>query len=120
MAHFAELDAANTVLRVVVISNDEILNEGLEDEAMGIQRCKELFGATTNWKQTSYNANIRKNYAGTGYLYDSDRDAFIAPQPFASWSLDETVCQWQPPKPFPTDGRVYTWNESLLRWTVAS
>ena len=118
MAHFAELDPAGVVLRVVVISNDEIIDGGIECEAKGIERCRELFGANTNWKQTSYNSSFRKNYAGAGYSYDSERDAFIAPQPFASWHLDESTCQWQPPKPMPSDGRAYTWNESLLRWVV--
>jgi hypothetical protein len=118
MAHFAQLDAANTVLRVVVIANDEISDpEGHECEAKGIERCHELFGADTTWKQTSYHASFRKNYAGIGYSYDPDLDAFIAPQPYPSWTLDPETCQWQAPKPMPTDGKAYNWNESLMRWT---
>lgn len=120
MAHFAELDATGTVLRVVVISNDEIVDDGIECETKGIERCKELFGVNTTWRQTSYNCNMRKNYASAGYLYDSERDAFIAPRPFASWYLDEDTCQWQPPKPIPSDGKPYTWNEGLLRWVATS
>jgi len=119
MAHFAELDPAGVVLRVVVIDNDAIKDDaGNESEALGIAVCHQLFGINTDWKQTSYNSSFRKNYAGAGYSYDSERDAFIAPQPFASWHLDESTCQWQPPKPMPSDGRAYTWNESLLRWVV--
>ncbi len=116
MAHFAELDATNTVLRVVVISNDEIFDGNIECEAKGIKRCQELFGANTNWKQTSYNCNMRKNYAGVGYYYDAERDAFIAPKPFPSWHLNEDTCQWVAPKAMPADDRVYAWDESLLRW----
>jgi len=119
MAHFAELDQAGIVLRVVTIDNNAIKDSaGRESEALGIIFCQQLFGANTIWKQTSYNGNFRKNYAGQNYHYSADHDAFIAPQPFASWHLDESTCQWQPPKPMPTDGRAYTWNESLLRWVV--
>jgi len=116
MAHFAELDTDNTVLRVVVIANQEILEDGAECETKGIARCQELFGADTTWAQTSYHANMRKNYAGTSYTYDSERDAFIPPQPFPSWTLDESTCQWVAPKPMPPDSKPYTWNEGLLRW----
>ena len=115
MAHFAELDASNIVLRVVVVSNDDI---STEDD--GIVLCRELFGVDTNWKQTSYNANFRKNFAGTGYSYDAALDAFIPPQPYPSWALDTDTCQWVAPKPMPVDGRPYTWNEGLLRWVALS
>ena len=116
MAHFAELNSAGVVLRVVVISNDELLDDGVECESKGVARCQKLFGTDTIWKQTSYNANMRKNYAGIGYTYNAARDAFIAPQPYKSWVLDEATCQWQAPKQMPNDGRPYTWNEGLLRW----
>ena len=121
MAHFAQLDAAKTVLRVVVIANDEIIDDaGKESEAKGIERCHELFGDGTTWKQTSYHASFRKNYAGIGYSYDPGLDAFIAPQPYPSWTLDSESCQWQAPKPMPTDGKAYTWSESLLHWVALS
>ena len=87
MAHFAELDQTNIVLRVIVVPN--------EHEADGENWCNNLLGGS--WKQTSYNATIRKNYAGIGYTYDSARDAFIPPQPHPSWTLDTETCQWAPP-----------------------
>jgi hypothetical protein len=100
MAHFAELDANNTVLRVIVVGNDMILNEqGQESEAIGIAFCQSLFGADTIWMQTSYNGNIRKNYAGMGFTYDTQRNAFIAPMPAGGgWILDEETCQWRNPE----------------------
>lgn len=97
MAHFAELDANNTVLRVIVVGNDMILDEQCqESEAVGVTFCQSLFGADTRWVQTSYNGNFRKNYAGIGYTYDADRDAFIAPKPEGEGVvLDEATCQWR-------------------------
>lgn len=115
MAHFAEIDSDNKVLRVIVVHNNELLDEnGKEYEAKGIAFCASLFGGT--WIQTSYNANFRKNYAGTGFTYDAQRDAFIAPQPFPSWTLDEATCSWKPPVPRPSDGKPYRWNEASLSW----
>ena len=93
MAHFAELDNQNTVLRVIVVHNNELLDNGVESEAKGIAFCKTLFGG--NWKQTSYNGTIRKNYAGIGFTYDPVRDAFIPPKPGDNWVLDEATCQWE-------------------------
>jgi hypothetical protein len=117
MAHFAELDANNIVLRVIAVNNSDILDEhGDESETVGIDFCKSLFGAETIWRQTSYNATFRKNYAGIGYRYDAALNAFIAPQPYPSWNLNTTTCQWEAPKPYPTDGNAYGWNEGLLRW----
>lgn len=100
MAHFAELDANNIVLRVIVVSNDMLLDEqGQESEAVGIAFCHSLFGADTNWIQTSYNGSFRKNYAGIDYTYDLTRNAFIAPQPEGDgWILDEETCQWRNPE----------------------
>ena len=97
MAHFAELDANNIVLRVIVVGNDMIFDsQGQESEQVGIAFCKSLFGENTRWIQTSYNNNIRKNYAGIDYIYDQTRDAFIAPQPDGEgWLLDETTCRWR-------------------------
>ena len=117
MAHFAELDANNIVLRVIAVNNSDILDQyGYESENIGIAFCRSLLGAETIWRQTSYNATFRKNYAGIGYRYDAALNAFIAPQPYPSWSLNTTPCQWEAPKPYPTDGKVYAWNEGLLRW----
>lgn len=115
MAHFAQLDENNVVLQVIVVHNNDCLDgAGNESEAVGVAFCQSLLGG--NWKQTSYNGNIRKNYAGIGYTYDAGRDAFIAPKPFASWVLDETICQWQPPIPSPTDGKPYIWDEATISW----
>lgn len=117
MAHFAELDNQNTVLRVIVVHNNELLDNGVESEAKGIDFCHSMFSG--NWKQTSYNGNLRKNYAGVGFTYDSQRDAFIPPRPFSSWILDEETCQWRPPMPCPTDEQRYVWNEATQNWTAS-
>lgn len=119
MAHFAELDANNIVLRVVVIDNKDTRDAaGVEKEHIGAAFCEKLFGG--RWVQTSYNGNKRKNYAGIGYSYDAARDAFIAPKPFNSWILDEANCQWKAPKPMPQDGQIYGWDEPTLSWVVMS
>lgn len=99
MAHFAELDQDNIVLRVIVVGNEMILDEqGQESESIGVAFCKSLFGDNTIWKQTSYNGNIRKNYAGIGFTYDSVHDAFIEPKPNGNgWILDESTCRWRNP-----------------------
>lgn len=120
MAHFAELDANNVVLRVIVVHNNELMDNGQESEAKGVAFCQSLFGG--NWKQTSYNANIRKNYASTGYTFDTQRDAFIPPKPFASWVLNEQTCQWNAPVPMPADAgtgeppKRYNWDEATISW----
>jgi hypothetical protein len=114
MAHFAQLNDNSVVTRVIVVHNNELLDNGAESEAKGVAFCQSLFGG--NWKQTSYNGNIRKNYAGIGYTYDSTRDAFIPPQPFDSWLLDEATCNWQAPIPMPTDGKLYAWDEATVSW----
>ena len=94
MAHFAELDATNTVTQVIVVHNNELLDNGVESEAKGIAFCQSLFGG--NWVQTSYNASIRKNYAGVGCTYDPVRDAFIPPKPEeGNWVLNEDTCRWE-------------------------
>jgi len=100
MAHFAELDADNVVTRVIVVGNQDCLDDlGQESEAVGIAFCQSLLGLDTRWVQTSYNGSIRKNYAGMGYTYDEQRDAFISPQPDPSWTFDEESCTWIPPVP---------------------
>ena len=114
MAHFAELDGNNVVLRVIVVSNADTSDaSGTEKEYIGAAFCERLFGG--NWKQTSYNGNIRKNYAGIGYTYDTGRDAFITPQPYPSWALDDNA-EWQAPVPMPDDGEMYSWDEDTLAW----
>lgn len=115
MAHFAELDANNVVLRVIVVGNTDTSDaDGVEKEHIGAAFCERLFGGT--WKKTSYNGNIRKNYAGIGYTYDAQRDAFIPPQPFPSWVLVEDTCQWAAPVAMPTDGKMYSWDEPTTSW----
>ena len=117
MAHFAELDENNIVLRVIVVGDDDCKDsEGNENEEIGAAFCRNLLGGV--WKQTSYNGRIRKNYAGIGYVYDETRDAFIAPQPFPSWALNELTAQWTPPTPYPDDGNSYLWDENALSWVV--
>lgn len=115
MAHFAELDASNIVTQVVVVHNNELLDNGVESEAKGVAFLQSLYGHD-RWKQTSYNGNMRKNYAGVGFTYDADRDAFTPPQPFPSWTLDEATCTWVPPVPYPTDGNLYRWDEDAGAW----
>ena len=115
MAHFAEIDQNNTVLRVIVVENkDTSTPDGTEVESIGVAFCQRLFGG--NWLKTSYNNNIRKNYAGVGYTYDSGRDAFIPPKPFNSWVLNENTCQWEAPIPMPTDDKMYSWDEATTSW----
>jgi hypothetical protein len=108
MSHWAELDENNIVLRVTVGDN----NDPSGDE--GYQWLIDNLGGT--WVKTSYNANIRKNYAGIGFTYDSELDAFIPPKPFASWVLNEETAQWEAPVAMPTDGLIYYWNETELAW----
>ena len=114
MAHFAEIDDNGIVQRVIVVDNKDTSDaNGVEKEYIGAAFCERLFGGT--WKQTSYNANFRKHYAGIGYTYDAQRDAFIPPKPFSSWVLDEDTCQWNAPVAMPTDG-MYSWNEANQSW----
>jgi hypothetical protein len=111
MAHFATLNESNIVIRVEVINNAVILDDDdAEQEQLGIDFLISLYGAG-NYKQTSYNGNIRKNYAGVGHTFDSGRDAFIAPKPYPSWTLVEDTCQWTAPVTYPDDGKFYAWNE---------
>ena len=117
MAHFAELDANNVVLRVIVVGNKDTSDaSGVEKESIGKAFCERLFGG--NWVQTSYNGNFRKRYAGIGYKYDAALDAFIAPQPYPSWTLDANA-DWQAPVPMPTDGKMYAWDEAAQAWVEA-
>ena len=102
MSHFAEINSDSIVQRVIVAEQD-FINSG-------------AVGDSFNWVQTSYNGNFRKNYAGSGYTYDKTRDAFIAPQPYPSWTLVEATCQWEAPTAYPTDGKMYTWDEDTTAW----
>tara|TARA_E500000318_G_C3537924_1_gene203429 strand:+ start:263 stop:625 length:363 start_codon:yes stop_codon:yes gene_type:complete len=115
MAHFAEIGLDNVVERVIVVHNNELLDaDSVEQESLGIEFCRTLFGGT--WVQTSYNGNIRKNFAGKGFTYDTGRDAFIPPQPYASWVVNEETCLWEAPVPRPADGNDYSWNEETQSW----
>jgi len=114
MAHFAQIEN-NLVTQVIVVDNTDILDANSnESEAVGVQFCTDLLGGT--WVQTSYNGNIRKNYAGIGDTYDATRDAFIIPKPYPSWVLDETTCQWGAPVAMPTDDKMYEWDEDTTSW----
>lgn len=119
MAHFAELDNDNVVLRVIVINNAELLDEnGVESEARGREFCKSLYGENTNWIQSSYNASFRGMHAEAGGRYHADIDKFTpkAPEGYPSFVLDMTKLRWVPPKPEPTDGYGYFWDEEHLLW----
>jgi len=114
LAHFVRLENG-IVVQGIVVNNVELLDEnGVESEAKGIAFCSNLLGGT--WKQTSYNARIRKNYAGIGYTYDETLDAFVPPKPFASWLLDTDKAQWKAPVDMPSDDKRYSWNEATTSW----
>jgi hypothetical protein len=114
MAHFAQLDENNVVTQVIVVHNNECLDaNGVEKEHIGAAFCERLFEG--RWVQTSYNGNIRKNYAGVGYTYRADIDAFVPPQPYPSWILNIDA-QWDPPVPHPEDGKPYLWDEPSQSW----
>ena len=108
MAHFAEIDENNIVTRVLVVAD--------EQEHRGQEFLANDLGLGGFWIQTSYNARIRKNYAGIGFTFDPTRDAFIAPKPYDSWLLNEETCQWEAPIAYPTDGLMYAWDETITDW----
>tara|TARA_Y100001938_G_C7940668_1_gene354147 strand:- start:46 stop:423 length:378 start_codon:yes stop_codon:yes gene_type:complete len=124
MAHFAKLGTGNIVERVEVVSNDIATTE-----QAGVEFLQNLYQDRSVWKQTSYNTlagehllggtPLRKNYAGIGFKYDQSRDAFISPQPYNSWSLNEDTCQWEAPVEYPDDGQKYKWNEENQTWDEA-
>lgn len=119
MAHFAKLDENNVVTQVIVVANKDTADaEGVEKEHIGAAFCERLFGGT--WKQTSYNGNKRKNYAGIGFSYNADIDAFVPPKPFASWVLNNDTALWEAPVAMPDDGQMYTWNEETTSWDVVA
>ena len=111
MAHFAKLGTGNIVTAVHVVSNDVATTE-----QAGVDFLNNLYKTRDVWKQTSYNNNIRKNYAGIGYTYDQTRDAFIPPKPLDSWILNEDTCLWEPPIAYPSDGKNYEWDETTKSW----
>ena len=117
MAHFAKLGVGNIVEQVIVVSNDIATNE-----QAGVDFINKLYNTRDVWKQTSYNNNIRKNFAGIGYQYDQTRDAFIPPKPYNSWILNEDTCRWEAPVAMPTteleNNQYYSWNESIVNWEV--
>ena len=117
MAHFAKLGVGNIVEEVHVVKNEIITdNTGNEKEQLGVDFLNNLYGTRDVWKQTSYNGNFRKNYAGIGFKYDQTRDAFIPPKPFNSWTLNEETCLWEAPIAYPDDGKFYNWNEENQTW----
>ena len=119
MAHFAQLDENSVVLQVIVVANAAIDDLPFpESEPVGVTFCQSLYGAATIWKQTSYNATFRVHYAGIGYTYDPVLDAFIPPKPYPSWLLNTTTCEWEPPIPYPNDGKDYYWDEATLSWVL--
>lgn len=114
MAHFAQINSDNIVTQVIVVSNNDCGGGDFPaSEEIGAAFCTNLLGGT--WKQTSYNSNFRKRYAGIGYAYDAERDAFIAPKPYPSWTLNETTCDWEAPVARPETG-FWAWNEEELQW----
>jgi len=121
MAHFCQLDENNVVTQVIVVDNKDCADAtGVEKESIGIAFCERLLGGT--WKQTSYNGTFRKNYAGLGYTYNADIDAFVPPKPYASWLLNETTAQWEAPVAMPEDAgtgeppKRYQWDEATTSW----
>tara|TARA_Y100000287_G_C14204927_1_gene347615 strand:+ start:378 stop:752 length:375 start_codon:yes stop_codon:yes gene_type:complete len=116
MAHFAEISDDGVVLRVIVVSNDVITDDGgIEQEQLGKDFCQNLLGGT--WVQTSYNNNFRQRFAPIGGSYDSANNVFLFPKPFPSWALDSDY-EWQPPTPYPDDGGAYLWSEEQGNWVV--
>jgi len=123
MAYFAKLGTGNIVQQVISINNAVITDaNGNEQEQLGVDFINKLYNTRDVWKQTSYNGNFRKNYAGIGFQYDQQRDAFIPPKPFNSWILNETTCRWNAPVAIPTEeleeNQYYSWNESIKNWEI--
>ena len=123
MAHFAKIGIGNIVEKVEVVHNNVATTE-----QAGIDFLNNLYKSRDIWRQTSYNTYagehslggtpFRKNFAGVGYRYDQTKDAFIPPQPYNSWTLNETTCIWDPPVAYPSDGKIYIWNETTRQWEL--
>jgi hypothetical protein len=123
MAYFAKLGTGNIIEQVISINNSVITDaNGIEQEQLGVDFINKLYNTRDVWKQTSYNNNFRKNYAGIGFQYDQQRDAFISPKPFNSWILNEDTCRWEAPVAKPTteleENQYYSWNESIINWDI--
>ena len=119
MGHYAKIDENNVVTQVVVVDNKDMADAfGIEKEHIGAAHLEKILGGV--WKQTSYNGNIRKNYAGIGYNYHAELDAFIPPQPFPSWLLNEASFSWEAPIAMPSDGKNYKWDEETKSWIVVN
>ena len=129
MAYFSKLNSENIVEQVISINNAIITDaNGIEKEQLGVDFINNLYETNDIWKQTSYNTHggihnsngtpFRKNYAGIGYSYDENRDAFIPPKPYISWILNETTCLWEAPVARPNDNNIYSWNEENQNWTL--
>lgn len=128
MAHFAQLNEDNYVIQVIVVANEDTSDQnGIEHESIGINFCKGLLGSETRWVQTSYNSNFRKRYAGIGFRYHEDIDAFVPPKPYPSWVFNNESANWDPPVPLPADNNTgdgtaenpwihYLWDENAVNW----
>jgi hypothetical protein len=116
MAYYAKIGVGSIVTTIHTVDNYILLKDGAENEQQGIEFLHKLHKNNDLYVQTSYNGTFRKNYAGVGYKYDQTRDAFIAPQPYPSWVLDEDTCQWDAPTPYPDDGKHYDWDEDTTNW----
>ena len=116
MAYFAQIDEHGTVLQVISVSNVDAPDPApTHSEPLGQAFIADVLGLPGEWRQTSYNGNFRKQYAGIGYIYDAEADVFIAPQPYPSWTLDANH-DWQPPTPMPSEGGPWVWDEETLSW----
>jgi hypothetical protein len=121
MAHFANVDENGIVRQVIVVSNSVLLDENnQESEEKGIEFCKQIFGSSSNWIQTSYNNNFRGTFAGIGFSYNPEKDIFVPPKPYESWVLLENGFTWVSPIPYPNDGNFYLWDENNLTWSLVS
>jgi hypothetical protein len=116
MAHFARIGAGYIIEQVHVVDNSVIMKDGKEDEATGMAFLQNLYGNRETYIQMSYNSTFRKNYVGIGGRYDPDRDAFISPKPYPSWTLDDDTCRWNAPVAYPDDGEMYMWDEANTEW----
>lgn len=120
MAHFARVE--NSIVQQTIVVKNEVITDGNgdEQESLGVTFCQSLYGADTEWKQTSINSSFRKNFGRPGFTWDAARDAFIAPQPYDSWVLNETSCRWEAPVAIPDDGNSYRWDEPTTSWVQIS
>ena len=116
MAHFAKIGIGSIVTKVHVLNNEVLMKDGVENEQQGVEFLQNLYSNKDLYIQTSYNGTFRKNYAGVGHTYDSGRDAFIAPQAYPSWTLNEDTCRWESPTPYPDDDKKYSWDEDTTSW----